>query len=228
MTLLYGPHFFELIYRLIWLIKSPSSHLLLISIAALSDLGAEIPWELTSKRLPDVLRYIQWSNNVYELDDACVSLNYMVNRFLRQQLPIPKSVMDQVPYLIQYLTHSDHNVQRSSNRLLDTIASDSDEACQVLLNFNILDVLTKFLDDSGKCAQACRTISKFTAGNGRQIACVIEKGIMTDLIDIVMDLDSNLTTLERCFVGHCECIGWETFSRSISISRCPWSYRISV
>lgn len=173
--------------------KVPPSHLLLISIAVLSELGVEIPWELTSKRLPDVLRYIQWFNNVDELDDAFVSLNYMVNRFLRLQLPIPKSVMDQVPYLIQYLKHSDHNVQGSSNRLLDTIASDTDQVRQVLLDSNILNVLTKFLDDSGKCAQACITISRFTAGNAGQIACVIEQGIMTKLINIVRNFDNDLT-----------------------------------
>ena len=171
-----------------------TSHLLLISIAALSALQAEIPWELICMRLPDVLQYIQWSNNDNELDHACRSLDYIVKQSLRQQLPIPKSVMDEVPYLIQYMTHSSQHVQYSSHGVLDAIASGPDEVCQVLLDSNILDVLTKFLDDPGKCTAACTTISKFTAGNSRQIACVIEKGIMKQLIKIIMDLDGDLTT----------------------------------
>ena len=164
--------------------KVPASHLLLISISALSALEAEIPWELICKRLPDVVRYIQSPNGWAELDDACMSLNYIIKRFLRQQLPIPQSVMDKVPYLVQYLTHSSRYVQKSSNAVLETIASDSDEQCQVLLDSTILDVLSQFLDDSRKCAQACTTISKFTAGNAQQIGRIIEKGIMKKLIDI--------------------------------------------
>ena len=77
---------------------------------------------------------------------------------------------------------------------MNTIASGSDEESQVLLDSNILDVLTKFLDDSSKCAQACTLISKFTAGNAQQIACVMENGIMTKLINIVTNFDGDLKT----------------------------------
>ena len=84
--------------------KVPASHLLLTTIAALSALQAEIPWDLTCKRLPDVLQYIQWPNDKDELDDACRSLDYMLKRYNRQQLSIPASVMSKVPFLIRYLT----------------------------------------------------------------------------------------------------------------------------
>ena len=147
--------------------KLPASHLLLISISTLSALQAEIPWELTCKRLPDVLQYIQWPKNDDELDDACRSLAYILKLFLRQQLPIPTSVMDKVPYLIKYMTHSNRHVRNSSDDVLNTIASSSDEESQVLLDSNILDVLTELLDDSSMRAQACALISKFTAGNAR-------------------------------------------------------------
>jgi hypothetical protein len=96
--------------------------------------------------------------------------------------------------LIGYLTHPYRHVQYSSNDALNAIASGSDEVCQVLLDSDILDVLTKFLDDSSKCSQACKMISKFTTGNSRQIACVVEKGIMTKLINIVKDYDHDLRT----------------------------------
>jgi hypothetical protein len=100
--------------------------------------------------------------------------------------------MDEVPYLMQYLTHSSRHVRASSRDVLDTIASGSDEDSQFLLDSNILDVLIKFFDDSSKCAQACKTISKFTAGNALQIACVMEKGIMTKLINIIANFDIDL------------------------------------
>jgi hypothetical protein len=181
--------------------KVPASHLLLISIAALSALEVEIPWELKCKRLPDVLRYIQWPNNDTELDDACRSLNYFLKSLLRQQLSIPKSVMDRVPLLIQYLTHSNRYVQLSSNNVLNTIASGSDEESQVLLDSNILDVAAKFLDNSSKCARACTMISKFTAGNVQQIACVMEKEIMTKLINILGNFDGDLKTWRNASLG---------------------------
>ena len=163
--------------------KVHASHLLLISIAALSGLHAEIPWELIWKRLPDVLQYIQSPNDKDELDDACRSLDYILKRFIRQQLPIPIIVMDKVPYLIKYLTYPSRHVRISSSAVLNTIASGSDEESQVLLDSNILDVLTELLDDSNMRAQACPLVSKFTAGNAQQIACVMEHGIMMKLIN---------------------------------------------
>lgn len=172
--------------------KVPASHLLLTTIAALSALQAEIPWDLTCARLPDVLRYIQWPNDKDELDDACRSLDYMLKRYNRQQLSIPASVMFKVPYLIRYLTHSYRHVQRSSRGVLNTIASGSDEESQALLDANILDVLSKFLNDSNKCATACTTISKLTAGNASQIAEVMNVGVMTKLIRIISNFDYDI------------------------------------
>jgi importin subunit alpha-6/7 len=173
--------------------KVPASHLLLTTIAALSALQAEISWDLTCKRLPDVLRYIQWPNDKDELDDACRSLDYMLKRYNRQQLSIPVSVMSKVPYLIRYLTHSYRHVQRSSRGVLNTIASGSDEESQALLDANILDVLNRFLNDPSKCANACTTISKLTAGNSHQIAQVVEAGVMRKLIKIISDFDYDIS-----------------------------------
>ena len=130
--------------------KVPASHLHLISISTLSALQAEIPWELACNRLPDVLQYIQWPNDNVELDDACRSLDYILKLFPRQQLSIPKSVMDKVPFLIKYLTHPYRHVRNSSNDVLNTIASGSDEEAQVLLDSNILDVLTELLGESNR------------------------------------------------------------------------------
>ena len=45
-----------------------------------------------------------------------------------------------------------------------------------------------------ECAQACTLISKFTAGNAQQIACVMEKGIMTKLINIITNFDGDFKT----------------------------------
>jgi hypothetical protein len=174
--------------------KVPRSHLLLTTIAALSALQAEISWDLTCKRLPDVLHYVQWPTDKDELDDACRSLDYMLKRYNRQQLSIPQSVMDKVPYLIRYLTHPYRHVQRSSRGVLNTIASGSDEESQALLDANILDILTRFLDDPRKCAQACTTISKLTAGNAQQIARIMERGITTKLINIITNLNADLST----------------------------------
>jgi hypothetical protein len=170
----------------------PASHLLLTTIAALSALQAEIPWDLTCARLPDVLRYIQWPNDKDELDDACRSLDYMLKRYNRQQLSIPDSVMSKVPYLIRYLTHSYRHVQRSSRGVLNTIASGSDEESQALLDANILDILTKFLNDPNKCASACTTVSKITAGNASQIREVMNSGVMTKLIRIISNFDYDI------------------------------------
>lgn len=172
--------------------KVPTSHLLLTTIAALAALQAEISWDLTCKRLPDVIRYIQWPNDKDELDDACRSLDYMLKRYNRQQLSIPESVMSKVPYLIRYLTHSYRHVQRSSRGVLNTIASGSDEETQALLDANILDVLSRFLNDSYKCANACTTISKLTAGNARQIGQVMESGVMKKLIHIINSFDYDI------------------------------------
>lgn len=163
----------------------PASHLLLTTIAALSALQAEIPWDLTCKRLPDVVRYIQWPNDKDELDDACRSLDYMLKRYNRQSLAIPESVMSKVPFLIKYLNHSYRHVQRSSRSVLNTIASGSDEESQALLDANILNVLDRFLFDPMKTAYACTTISKLTAGNADQIARIMDYGIMTKLISII-------------------------------------------
>jgi hypothetical protein len=174
--------------------KVPASHLLLTTIAALSALQAEISWDLTCKRLPDVLRYIHWPTDKDELDDACRSLDYMLKRYNRQQLSIPRSVMEKVPSLIRYLNHSYRHVQRSSRSVLNTIASGSDEESQVLLDSGILDILNKFLDEPRKCAQACTTISKLTAGNSQQIARIMEHGIMIKLIRIITNLDADLAT----------------------------------
>jgi hypothetical protein len=171
----------------------PASHLLLTTIAALAALQAEIPWDLTCKRLPDVVRYIQWPNDKDELDDACRSLDYMLKRYNRQSLAIPESVMSKVPYLIRYLTHSYRHVQRSSRSVLNTIASGSDEESQALLDAHILDVLNKFLHDPIKTAYACTTISKLTAGNANQIARIMEYGIMTKLINILTYREHDLT-----------------------------------
>jgi hypothetical protein len=85
-------------------------------------------------------------------------------------------------------------VQISSNDVLNTIASGSDEEAQVLLDSNILDVLAEFLDDSNRSAQACTLTSKFTAGNARQVACVMENGIMTKLINIIKNFHIDLET----------------------------------
>ena len=163
----------------------PASHLLLTTIAALSALQAEIPWDLTCRRLPDVVRYIQSPSDKDELDDACRSLDYMLKRYNRQSLAIPDSVMSQVPYLIRYMTHSYRHVQRSSRSVLNTIASGTDEESQALLDANILDVLNRFLLDPMKTAYACTTISKLTAGNADQIARIMEYGVMTRLINII-------------------------------------------
>jgi len=149
---------------------------------------------LTSKRLPDVLEFIQWPNSDDELDDACRSLYYILKLFRRQQLSIPKSVMDKVPDLIKCLTHRYRHVRNWSYNVLNTIASGSDEESQVLLDSNILDVLIKLLDTSKRRAQACTLISKFTAGNAQQIACVMENGIMMKLIDIVKNFHGYLKT----------------------------------
>src|SRR5436190_11766528 len=172
--------------------KVPASHLLLTTIAALSALQAEIPWDLTCKRLPDVLQYIQWPNDKDELDDACRSLDYMLKRYNRQQLSIPASVMAKVPFLIRYLTHSYRHVQRSSRGVLNTIASGSDDESQALLDANILDVLARFLNDPNKCANACTTISKLTAGNSHQIEQVITSGVMIRLIRIITSFDYDI------------------------------------
>jgi hypothetical protein len=193
-TFLYEPPPFQVNIQTEIVAKTPSSHLLLISVATLSALQVEISWELTCKRLPDVLQYIQQPNNDPELDDACRSLDYILKLFLRQQLSIPKSVMDKVPYLIKYLTHPSQYFRISSDDVLSTIASGSDEESQVLLDSNILDVLTKLLDDSNRCAEACTLISKFTAGNVQQIACVMENGIMMKLINIITNLHGDLET----------------------------------
>jgi hypothetical protein len=163
----------------------PASHLLLTAIAALAALQAEIPWDLTCRRLPDVLRFIQVPNDKDELDDACRSLDYMLKRYNRQQLTIPDSVMSKVPYLIRYMTHSYRHVQRSSRGVINTIASGTDEESQALIDANILPVLAKFLNDPLRCAQACTTLSKLTAGNASQIAAIMDAGIMSKLIDIV-------------------------------------------
>jgi len=172
----------------------PASHLLLTTIAALAALQAEIPWDLTCRRLPDVIRFIQFPNDKDELDDACRSLDYMLKRYNRQQLSIPDSVMSKVPYLIRYLTHPYRHVQRSSRGVLNTIASGSDEESQALIDANILLVLTKFLNDPIKQAQACTTISKLTAGNASQIESIIENGIMTKLITIITNRAYDLYT----------------------------------
>src|SRR5437667_1025690 len=105
----------------------PASHLLLTTIAALAALQAEIPWDLTCQRLPDVLQYIQFPTDKDELDDACRSLDYMLKRYNRQQLSIPQTVMEKVPLLVRYMTHSYKHVQRSSRGVINTIASGSDE-----------------------------------------------------------------------------------------------------
>lgn len=172
--------------------KVPASHLLLTTIAALSALQAEIPWDLTCKRLPDVLRYIEWPNDKDELDDACRSLDYMLKRYNRQQLSIPESVMSKVPFLIKYLSHSYRHVQRSARGVLNTIASGSDEESQALLDAGILDVLTRFLNDPSKTAIACTTISKLTAGNSQQIAQVMASGIMVKLVRIISNFDYDI------------------------------------
>ena len=172
--------------------KVPASHLLLTTIAALSALQAEIPWDLTCARLPDVLQYIQWPNDKDELDDACRSLDYMLKRYNRQQLSIPQSVMSKVPFLIRYLTHSYRHVQRSSRGVLNTIASGSDEESQALLDANILDILARFLNDPNKTANACTTVSKLTAGNSRQIGQVMESIVMTKLIRIISNFDYDI------------------------------------
>ena len=163
----------------------PASHLLLTTIAALAALQAEIPWDLTCKRLPDVLRYIQWPNDKDELDDACRSLDYMLKRYNRQQLSIPESVMSKIPLLIRYMTHSYRHVQRSSRGVLNTIASGSDEESQALIDANILPVLSKFLNDPMRCAQACTTLSKLTAGTPKQIAAIMDAGIISKLINFI-------------------------------------------
>jgi len=172
----------------------PQSHLLLTTIAAASALQAEIPWNLTCERLPDVLRYIRWPNDKDELDDACRSLDYMLKRYNRQQLKIPDSVMSTVPFLIRYLTHSYRHVQRSSRGVLNTIASGSDDETQALLDANILSVLNKFLDDPRKAAQACTTILKLTAGTAQQIARIVETGVMAKVIALVKKLDLDIVT----------------------------------
>src|SRR5271156_6265085 len=124
----------------------PASHLLLTAIAALSALQAEIPWDLTCQRLPDVLKYIQYPTDKDELDDACRSLDYMLKRYNRQQLSIPPSVMDKVPLLIRYMTHPYRHVQRSSRGVINTIASGSDDESQALLDNGILEFLRVLLN----------------------------------------------------------------------------------
>lgn len=173
--------------------KVPSSHLLLTTIAALAALQAEIPWDLTCKRLPDVLNYIQFPNDKDELDDACRSLDYMLKRYNRQQLKIPESVMSKVPFLIRYLTHSYRHVQRSSRGVLNTIASGSDEESQALLDAGILDVLNKFLNNPHMCANACTTLSKLTAGNAHQIEKVLDSGAMLKLVRIISNFDYDIS-----------------------------------
>jgi hypothetical protein len=173
--------------------KVPASHLLLTTIAALSALQAEIPWDLTCRRLPDVLKYIQFPNDKDELDDACRSLDYMLKRYNRQQLTIPASVMAKVPLLVRYLSHHYRHVQRSSRGVLDTIASGSDEESQALLDAGILDVLNRFLSSPNMCANACKTISKLTAGNARQIQQVMDSGAMIKLVRIITNFDYDIT-----------------------------------
>jgi len=77
---------------------------------------------------------------------------------------------------------------------LNTIASGSDEESQLLIDSNILGILTKVLDNLRKCPQTCLLISKFTAGTAEQIASVMENGIMIQLIDILMDSYTDLNT----------------------------------
>jgi len=174
--------------------KVPQSHLLLISIATLSALQADIPPELARRRLSDVLQSVQWATNNTELDDACRSLYYILHLFLRQQISVPQSVLDKVPYLVKYLRHFDRHIRRSSHQVLNIIASGSDEECQVLLDSGILDVLADVLQDSSRRRRACTLISKFTAGNAQQIALVMKKGIVTKLINIVRNPGRDLKT----------------------------------
>lgn len=173
--------------------KVPASHLLLTTIAALSALQAEIPWDMTCRRLPDVLKYIQFPNDKDELDDACRSLDYMLKRYNRQQLTIPASVMSKVPLLVRYLSHHYRHVQRSSRGVLDTIASGSDEESQALLDAGILDVLNRFLNSPNMCANACKTFSKLTAGNSQQIQQVMDSGAMLKLVRIITNFDYDIT-----------------------------------
>ena len=174
--------------------KVPQSHLLLISIATLSALQADIPPELARRRLSDVLPSIQWAANHTELDDACRSLNYILHLFLRHQISVPKSVIDKVPYLLKYLSHHDRHVRRWSNQVLNTIASGSDEESQVLLDSGILDVLIDLLRDSKTRRAAYTLISKFTAGNAQQIAAVMNSGIGNKLINTVRNSGRHLKT----------------------------------
>jgi len=171
----------------------PASHLLLTTMAALAALQAEIPWDLTCKRLPDVVRFLQWPHDKDELDDACRSLDYMLKRYNRQSLAIPESVMSNVPHLINHMTHSYRHVQRSSRSVLNTIASGTDEESQALIDAGILDVLDEFLHDPNKAAYACTTISKLTAGNANQIDRIMKYGIMTELINIITYREHDLT-----------------------------------
>jgi hypothetical protein len=172
----------------------PASHLLLTTVAALAALQAEIPWDLTCHRLPDVLKYIQFPTDKDELDDACRSLDYMLKRYNRQQLSIPDSVMAKVPSLIRYMTHSYRHVQRSSRGVINTIASGSDEESEALLDNGILEVLYALLNDPGKCAQACLTVSKLTAGNAQQIARIMQTRVMSKVITIVTNRTYDLVT----------------------------------
>ena len=168
--------------------KVPTSRLLLASLSTLFAVtDSEIPWELSWKHLPYVLQIIQ--SHASGLIDACGSLHYILKQCRRHHLSIPKSVLDTVPYLIPHLTH--HCKQRS-HEALNAIASGSDEESQVLLDSNILDVLNQVLDDWDWRLEACTLIAKFTAGNARQIACVVDNGTMTKVMNIVRNPDKGM------------------------------------
>src|SRR5271156_3073383 len=166
--------------------KVPASHLLLTTIAALAALQTEISWDLTCRRLPDVLKYIQFPNDKDELDDACRSLDYLLKRYNRQQLAIPETVMSKVPSLVRYLNHSYPHVQRSARSVLNTIAAGTDEESQAILDAGVLPVLKRFLVDPYRRAHACTLASKLTAGNPQQIQQIIDTGVMATLINIVI------------------------------------------
>jgi hypothetical protein len=175
--------------------KVPASHLLLTTIAALAALQTEISWDLTCRRLPDVLKFIQFPNDKDELDDACRSLDYLLKRYNRQQLAIPETVISKVPSLVRYLNHSYRHVQRSARSVLNTIAAGSDEESQAILDAGILPILKRFLMDQYRRVHACTLVSKLTAGNANQIQQIIDSGVMTIVINIVCNfVHTDVTT----------------------------------
>ena len=80
-----------------------------------------------------------------------------------------------LPFLIKHLKINVPNIQVPILRTLGNIASCSEEQTQMLLNNNILQEIEQFLTCEKKVIkrETCWLLSNITAGNGIQVACVV-------------------------------------------------------